>query len=197
MWRKWDQSQESSVRRRRMGKNCSLPRTWWTPVPWGTLNLQNTSRSTKERVVLLGGQRRRRRRMLGGSRRAKVLQRLGWQRHSSWTLSESPPDCYDSDKKSVLKFWSGFFHDKKPNIWNSIDDPVVLLERNFLRSPVGWLSFGQESRRNDILKRDGKKYHHGNVSTCTKSSDYSYRFMWTISKWLERSRTWVPCGKCC
>ena len=38
-----------------------------------------------------------------------------------------------------------------------------------------------------------EKYQHGNAFMCTKSSDH--RFMWTTNKWMERSRTWVTCGK--
>ena len=28
-----------------------------------------------------------------------------------------------------------------------------------------------------------------------ENKDYSYRHTWMTLKWLERSRTWIPCGR--
>ena len=38
----------------------------------------------------------------------------------------------------------------------------------------------------------GKKYQIGSVYLFTENKDYSHRYTWTTSKWLEKSRIGVP-----
>ena len=44
---------------------------------------------------------------------------------------------------------------------------------------------------------NGKEYRIGNVCLFIGNKDDSYRSMWMTSKWLERSRMWLPCGRNC
>ena len=60
-----------------------------------------------------------------------------------------------------------------------------------------WLPIGLPSERKFeemLFERRWEKYQHGNVLTYTKSSVFSYQFVWMIQTWLERRRTWTPCG---
>ena len=41
----------------------------------------------------------------------------------------------------------------------------------------------------------GEQYRIGNVRSSTRNKDYSCRYTWTTTKWLEESRIWFPCGR--
>ena len=42
---------------------------------------------------------------------------------------------------------------------------------------------------------DGKRCRIGNVFLFIENTDHSYRYTWMMSKWLDISRTWLPCGR--
>ena len=131
--------------------------------------------------------------------RSKVLERLRWQRQSSWTPSQSfvvwlekqvtlfqrtlrskwlnLTDCCDCQTKNVLKFSIRIPPRQRPKGWNSVDDLVVLLERSLYGHPIAGLLWERKVEEAILWKEMEKKYQHGSVSMCKKSSDYSFRFM--------------------
>ena len=81
-----------------------------------------------------------------------------------------------------------------PKSWMNIEDPVVPLEGNLYGHPFAGLLW--ERQFEEILLHLGwEKCTNGNVCLFIENNDYSYRFMWTTSKWPERSRILVPCGR--
>ena len=112
-------------------------RIWWTSANWRTPNLQNTSRNTMSVLCSLEATSKTKKDTEQCSQ-SKGLQRLRWQRQSSWTLSQSflvwlekqvtpfqrtprsewpkLPDCYGCRKKNVLRCGSGFLHDKDQQV---------------------------------------------------------------------------------
>ena len=59
-------------------------------------------------------------------------------------------------------------------------------------SPTCGLTVGQ-FWESSVETRMGNRYRHGNVDLFIENKDYSQRCTWTISTWLEESRTWVLC----
>ena len=90
---------------------------------------------------------------------------------------------------------------KWPKSRANIEDPVVLLERNLCVHPLAGLLWERQSEKalNGTLL--GKRSNLGmfGLFTASKSyscrSSYSYRSMWMTSKWPERSRIQLICGK--
>ena len=54
---------------------------------------------------------------------------------------------------------------------------------------------GTDRSRKFSWRLDGQKYRIRNVYLVIENKDYSYRYTWMTLKWLERSRTWIPCGR--
>ena len=54
---------------------------------------------------------------------------------------------------------------------------------------------GKDSSRKFCWSLDGKKYRIGKCLFVCRNKDYSYRPMWMTSKWSERSRVWLQCGR--
>ena len=70
-----------------------------------------------------------------------------------------------------------------PNSWANIEDPVVPLERSLDGHSLAGLLLG------------GRKSQIGSVCLFIENKGYFCHFMWMTSRWLERSRIWLPCGR--
>ena len=57
------------------------------------------------------------------------------------------------------------------------------------------VSCGRDSSKKFHWNLDGRKCRIGNVFLFIENKDYSYRYMWMTSKWLERSKIWLSCGR--
>ena len=57
------------------------------------------------------------------------------------------------------------------------------------------VSYGKDSLRKLKWNLDGKKCRFGNVCLLIENKDYSYRYSWMKSNWLESSSKWLPCGR--
>ena len=155
-------------------------------------------------------QRQRRRRIQSSIHGARCFSVSDGNGKTIWTLSQSflvrlekqvtqyqrthkskwlkLPDCYECRKKNVLRFGSEFLYDKDQTVGNTIADPVVPLARNFFSHPLA--SFLWERNVEEAtVEKEREKVPTWNVFTCRRSSDCSYRYMWTISRRLERKKT--------
>ena len=67
---------------------------------------------------------------------------------------------------------------QRPRSCKTVDDPAVPLERFFFGDPVAGLPWERKFEEL-IFERLRKSTFLGNVFTCARSSDYSYRYLWT------------------
>ena len=49
--------------------------------------------------------------------------------------------------------------------------------------------------RKFVWKTDGKKFRIGSAYSLTERKGYSCLCTWTISKWQERNKIWIQCGR--
>ena len=56
-------------------------------------------------------------------------------------------------------------------------------------------SCGKDNSRKFWWDLNGEQYRIGNVCLFIGIKDYSCRYTWTTSKWLEERRIWLPCGR--
>ena len=77
--------------------------------------------------------------------------------------------------------------------------PLCTSCKELVWSPTSRPSLGKKLWKKCFFKKEmGGKYQLGNVFTRTRSSDDSYRYyVDDILKWLDRSKTWILCGKLC
>ena len=80
-----------------------------------------------------------------------------------------------------------------PKSWTNIDDPVVPHE--LYGHPFAGLWWRSPFEKVLLGDLDGKKYRIENVCLFIGNKDYSCRYTWMTSKWLEESRICVPCGR--
>ena len=76
-----------------------------------------------------------------------------------------------------------------PQNMEKIEDPVITLERNL----YGY--HGKDNSKKLYLNLDGRKCRIGNVRSFIVHKAYFCQFLWMTSKWLERRRTCLPCGR--
>ena len=73
----------------------------------------------------------------------------------------------------------------------SMEDPVVLLERNLYGHPLAGLLWERQFEK-ILLKYGWRKFPIGNAYSYTVKKDYSYQCMWMTSNWLERNKNINP-----
>ena len=71
-------------------------------------------------------------------------------------------DCSKFPKKECPHVWIRLPRHKKPKSWESIEDPMLPLERNLLWSPIS-CCHGRDNSKKLYLFLDGRKYRIGNV----------------------------------
>ena len=80
-------------------------------------------------------------------------------------------------------------------IIGKIEYPVVFLERNLYGHPLAGFSW-QRQFEEVLLERGRKKVPNCECLFVHRiHNDYSYQKTWMTSKWQERSRIWLPCGR--
>ena len=55
--------------------------------------------------------------------------------------------------------------------------------------------YGKGNSRKSFWKTDGEKFQIGSAYSLTERKDYSCLCMWTITKWQERNKILIRCGK--
>ena len=84
---------------------------------------------------------------------------------------------------------------KWPNSWSSMEDPVVLLERNLYGHPLAGLLWERQFEKILLKILLGKSSKIGNISSYTVRKNCSYLCMWMTSNWLQRNKILIRCGK--
>ena len=80
------------------------------------------------------------------------------------------------------------------NCRNHGQDPVVPPERNLYGHLLAGLLWERQFEE-VLLELKWEKYWSGNADLFTVNKVSSYQYTWMTSKWQERSRTWLPCGR--
>ena len=74
-----------------------------------------------------------------------------------------------------------------PKSWSSMEDPVVLLERNLHSNPLAGLLWERQFE-NILLKPAWEKVSKCECLFVHRKKGYSYLCMWMTSNWLERNK---------
>ena len=114
--------------------------------------------------------------------------------HSSQN-DQSFPDCFECREEDCLEIWIRIPPRQRPKGWDNMEDPVVPLERNLYGHPWAGLLWERNLEEVSSEKKHGRTYQLWNVFAGTISSDYSYRCMWLLYEWLERSKAWTLRGQ--
>ena len=97
-------------------------------------------------------------------------------------------------KSECPDIWIRLPRHKWPMSWSSIEDPVVLLERNLYGHPLAGLLCERQFEK-ILLKYGWKRFPIGSAYSYTVKKGCSYLCMWMTSNWLERNKTLIRCGK--
>ena len=81
-----------------------------------------------------------------------------------------------------------------PKSWANIEDPVVLLERNLCGHPLAGLLWERQFEE-ALLELGWERVPNWECIFVHRNKGYFCQKMWMKSKWMERSRSWLPCGR--
>ena len=101
---------------------------------------------------------------------------------------EDAPTLLTIPKSECPDIWIRPPKHKWPKSWSSLEDPVVPLAAESVRSSFGRTIMGKAIRESSIEIPLGRSSELECVFVY-REKGYSYQFMWTMSSWLERSRT--------
>ena len=110
---------------------------------------------------------------------------------------EEAPSLWKIPKSECSDIWIRLPKHKWPESRSSMEDPVVPLERNLCTVILQQDCCGKGNSRKSFWKTDGRKFQIGNAYSLTEREreDYSCLCTWTMSKWQERNKIWIQCGK--
>ena len=107
---------------------------------------------------------------------------------------EDAPKLLKIPKSECPDIWIRLPRHKWPKSWSILEVPVVPLERNLYGHPLAGLLWERQFEK-ILLKHGWEKFQIGNAYSLTERKDYSCLCSWTISKWQERNKTLIRCGK--
>ena len=81
-------------------------------------------------------------------------------------------------KSECPDIWTRLPRHKWPKSWSSMEDPVVLLERNLYGHPLAGLLWERQYEKILLKYMAGRKFPIVNVSLFIVKKDYSYLCMW-------------------
>ena len=88
--------------------------------------------------------------------------------------------------------WIRLPRHKWPKSWSSMEDPVVLLERNLYGHPLAGLLWERQFEK--ILLKYGWEKHSNRECLTVHREKYFYLCLWMTSNWLERNKISIRCG---
>ena len=108
---------------------------------------------------------------------------------------EGAPRLLRNPKSECPDVWIRLPRHKWPKSLVKIEDPLVPLERNLYGHPFAGLL--QERQFEEALSElwMGNRFQIGNSCLFIENKDYFCQYTWMTSKWLERRRIWLPCGR--
>ena len=108
--------------------------------------------------------------------------------HSPVKMKDAPELLQLSE--DCPKIWIMFPKARRPQNWDSLDNPVVPLELKYLRSSIGLTPMGDKVLRNFCLKKDGeKKAPDGSACTLIEKCNYSCQCMLTPQKMARETQS--------
>ena len=107
---------------------------------------------------------------------------------------EDAPKLLKIPKSECPDIWIRLPRHKWLESWSSIEDPVVLLERNLYGHPLAGLLWERQFEKILIEVRLGEGFQLGMLIRTLVKKDYSFICMWMTSSWLERNKTLIRCG---
>ena len=110
-------------------------------------------------------------------------------RRSKWECSK----IFENSKIGMSRHMGSVSHDTNGMV-SSMEDPVVLLERNLYGHLFAGLLWERQFEK-ILLKHGWEKVTNCECFSLTERKDYSCLCMWTISILLERNWTLIRCGK--
>ena len=90
-------------------------------------------------------------------------------------------------KSECPDIWIRLPRHKWRKSWSSMEDPVVPLERNLYGHPLAGLLWERHFEK-VLLEHGWEKFYTVNVYLSTVQKDYSYLYVWTISKWQAKQK---------
>ena len=96
-------------------------------------------------------------------------------------------------KSECPDIWIRLLRHKWPKSWSSMEDPVVLFERNLCGHPLAGLLWERQFG-NILLKHGWEKVSNRECLFVHREKCCSYLCMWMTSNWLERNKTLIRCG---
>ena len=92
-----------------------------------------------------------------------------------------------------MRLLHNFPHNRRPATWDKIDDPTVLLEKEFVRPPVGRILWTRKLE--DILLQDTLENmsNVGNDSASAGKTNCPCQKFLTISRWWVAEEAWLRC----
>ena len=214
-WRKSEVRKRWSMKQGRRAQKFISPH-WWTYVIWKMLTWRHSTKNTKVELyseatlwktildffAVFTGQGSSASQMTA----AKVMDvraRLpGCAGQAADAISaytqvkmEDAPTVLKIPKLECPDTWIRLQKHKWPKSWSSMEDPVVLLERNLYGHPLTGLLWERQIEK--VLLGHGweKTSKLGMLFSLPKRKDSSCLCMWTTSNWLERNKTLIRCGK--
>ena len=91
-------------------------------------------------------------------------------------------------KSECPDIWIRLPKHKWPKSWSSMEDPVVLLERNLYGHLLAGLLWERQFEK-VLLEHGWENVPNWNVHTLTEREGYSYLCIWTISKLQAQLKT--------
>ena len=213
-WQKSKVNQRWSIKQGRRAQKFILPH-WWTSVIWKNAELETKHQKYKGRVALRGDI------VKDDSGSYAVFTEQGSSASQMTAakimdISSRLPGCDGQaadavsaytqvnmkDAHKLLKIskserpdiWIRLQRHKWPKSWSSMEDPVVLLERNLCGHPLAGLLWEMQFEK-ILLKYSWRRFPIGNACSYTVKKDYSYLCIWMTSNWLERNKILIRCGE--
>ena len=101
---------------------------------------------------------------------------------------EDAPKLLKTPESECPYIWIRLPRHKWPKSWFSMEDPVVLLERNLYGHPLAGRLWERHFEK-ILLKYFWEKVSIGNAFSYTVKKGYSFLCMWMTLNWLDRNKT--------
>ena len=97
-------------------------------------------------------------------------------------------------KSECPDVWTRLPKHKRPKSWEYIENPVVFLERKIFGHLLAGLLWERQFEK-ALMELGCEKVPNCECFFVHRKQNYSYRSLWMTSKWRERSRIQLLCGR--
>ena len=182
---------------------------WWTYVIWKMLNWRQSTKNTKVELYFGGDvvkddsgsyavftEQGSSASQMTAAKVMDIISRLPGCAGQAADAVSAYTQVKVEDAHKLLKIpksecpdnWIHLPRHKRPKSWSSMEDPVILLERNLHGYPLAGLLWKREFENISRQDRLGEGFQIGNVYSFIVEKGYSFLCMWMTSNWLERTK---------